>query len=78
MIPPAVTDLTRLFAFMSRLCRVQLEPFINKPLPIGENHLHRFVAICRLSWCAEPVVIDGAAKIALDMTLMSPFTIRCT
>jgi hypothetical protein len=64
MIPPAIIYLTWFFAFMSRLCRVQLETFINNPLPIGENHLHGFVAICRHSWCAEPVVIDGVAKIA--------------
>ena len=77
MIPPPMIDLTQFLPGMSRLGRVQArKPFINNPLPIGENRLHGFVAICRLSWCAEPVVIDGAAKIAFDVTLMRPFTIR--
>jgi hypothetical protein len=42
---------------------------------MGQNYAYGFVAISRLSWCAEPVVIDGAAEIAFDVTVMRPITI---
>jgi hypothetical protein len=53
------------------------QPFVDNLLSMGQDYLHGFIPICRLSWCAEPVVIDGAAEIAFDVTVMRPITIWC-